>query len=148
MCQVHYVFIQSGNTSIKMMQKLYTHTERIFEKLTSTATYILGNSITFMIAILVVIIWLVNKLLYEQNIDDIIRDFMHGFIFLSLFIIQKSFNRFSAILHLKVNELVVSHESANNSVIDVEQKTEKEISELSKEYNELVEKVNDENSMR
>ncbi|MBK7763775.1 MAG: low affinity iron permease family protein [Bacteroidetes bacterium] len=124
-----------------MVKKFYSHTERIFERLAGTATYILGNSITFMIALIVVVIWLVNKLLYAQSIDDALRDFMHGFIFLSLFIIQKSFNRFSAILHLKVNELVVSHEGANNSVIDVEQKSEKEIAELSKEYTELIDKL-------
>jgi len=58
--------------------------------------------------------------------------------FLSLFIIQKSFNRFSASLHLKVNELVASHEPASNSVLNAEEKTEQEISQLTKEYSEQV----------
>jgi low affinity Fe/Cu permease len=58
-----------------------------------------------------------------------------------LFIIQKSFNKFSGSLHLKVNELVSSHEPANNSVINAEGKTEREITELSKEYSELAEQV-------
>jgi low affinity Fe/Cu permease len=83
---------------------------------------------------------------YKQNIDDSIRDLIHGVTFLSLFIIQKSFNRFSAILHLKVNELVSSHESANNSVMNLEIKTEQELVELNKEYEELVAKVENEKS--
>lgn len=70
-----------------------------------------------------------------------IGDLILGVTFLSLFIIQKSFNRFSGSLHLKVNELVASHERASNSVINVEQKTEAEITELSKEYAELAEIV-------
>ncbi|MEN9908007.1 MAG: hypothetical protein RLZZ540_1156 [Bacteroidota bacterium] len=44
-------------------------------------------------------------------------------------------------MHLKVNELVSSHEPANNSVINAEGKTEREITELSKEYSELAEQV-------
>ena len=64
------------------------------------------------------------------------------------FIIQKSFNRFSASLHLKVNELVASHEPASNSVINAEEKTEHEITQLSKEYTELAEwvKMDEENN--
>ncbi len=129
------------------MNKIYKQTELIFEKLTSTATAILGNSITFIVALCLVIFWLTNKMFYKQSIDDSIRDVIHGITFLSLFIIQKSFNRFSAILHLKVNELVVSHETARNDVINVEMKTELEITELSKEYAELAEhakEINDE----
>jgi low affinity Fe/Cu permease len=128
------------------MNKHYLTIERQFERLTSIATIILGNSITFIIALCVVIFWLTNKMFYKQNIDDSIRDLIHGVTFLSLFIIQKSFNRFSAILHLKINELVSSHESANNSVMNLEIKTEQELVELNKEYEELVAKVENEKS--
>ncbi len=112
-----------------------------FEKITSIATTILGNSITFAIALCTVIFWLTSKHFFAQSFHECIRDAIHGFIFLSLFIIQKSFNRFVASLHLKVNELVASHESASNAVINVETKTEHEITELSKEYIQLVEQV-------
>ena len=126
------------------MKNIYRHTERGFEKLASVAIAILGNSITFIIALCLVIFWLSNKQFYMQNIHAIIGDVILGVAFLSLFIIQKSFNRFSASLHLKVNELVASHENASNAVINVEEKTEQEITELSKEYNELAEKVKEE----
>jgi low affinity Fe/Cu permease len=56
---------------------------------------------------------------------------------LSLFIIQKSFNRFSAFLHIKVNELIVSNKTADNSVIHMENKTEQELVEIVKEQLEL-----------
>ena len=120
------------------MKRHYQKLELIFEKLTAIATVILGNSITFIIALCLVVFWLGNKMFYKQSIDDSIRDLIHGVTFLSLFIIQKSFNRFSAILHLKVNELVSSNESANNAVMNLEIKTEQELMDLSKEYEELV----------
>ena len=76
-----------------------------------------------------------------QDIHYCIGDVILGVAFLSLFIIQKSFNRFSASLHLKVNELIASHEFASNAVIHAEEKTEQEINILSKEYAEIVEQA-------
>ena len=37
--------------------------------------------------------------------------------------------------------MISSHESASNTVINLEEKTELEIKELSKEYNELTDEV-------
>lgn len=123
------------------MKRVYNKLDKTFEKLVARATAVLGNSITFVIALGVVIFWLTNKLFYTQDIHDRIGDVILGVTFLSLFIIQKSFNRFSASLHLKVNELVMSHEPANNTVIHAEDRTEKELRELSKKYLELIEEI-------
>jgi low affinity Fe/Cu permease len=119
------------------MKRIYRRVETSFEKLTNLATNVLGNSITFMFALGMIVFWLVNKEFYMQDIRDSIRDIIHGTTFLSLFIIQKSFNRFSALLHLKVNELVSSHEPARNAVLNMENKTEHELIILAKEYTEL-----------
>lgn len=132
--------------SEKMMKNIYRYTENWFEKLVSFAIAVLGNSITFLIALCLVIFWFTNKKFYTQDIHSSIGDVILGVAFLSLFIIQKSFNRFSASLHLKVNELVASHEPANNAVINLEQKTEHEISELTKEYDELAERTKENKS--
>lgn len=119
------------------MHATYWKIDKLFEKLTSLATSILGNPFTFVFAFCVVIFWLSNKQFFQQDIHQQIGDVILGVTFLSLFIIQKSFNRFSASLHLKVNELVASHEPASNALINIEVKTEHEIIELSKEYAEL-----------
>jgi len=126
---------------VQKIRNLYCYTEKIFERLVSLATSILGNSITFLAAFCLVLFWWINNLMTTNDVHQIIGDIIFGITFLSLFIIQKSFNRFSASLHLKVNELVSSHEPANNSVMNTEEKTEREIAELSKEYTDLVEQV-------
>jgi low affinity Fe/Cu permease len=123
------------------MIKIYSTLEQLFEKLTSTATAILGNSITFIVALCLVLWWWINNLFTTRDVHQIIGDIIFGVTFLSLFIIQKSFNRFSASLHLKINELVSSHETASNAVLNADEKTEREITELSKEYSELAEKI-------
>ncbi len=115
--------------------------ERGFEKLTSVVTAVFGNSITFIIALLTVLFWLSNKRFYTEDIHIEIGDVILGVTFLTLFIIQKSFIHFSASLHLKINELVASNNAASNAVINAEEKTEEEITELSKEYTELVEQI-------
>jgi low affinity Fe/Cu permease len=123
------------------MKNMYRHTERIFEKLTSSITSILGNSITFILALIMVIFWWSNDSFTKDGIHQTIGDIIFGTTFLSLFVIQKSFNRFSALLHLKINELITSHEPASNAVIHAEAKTEKEITELAKEYSDLAEQT-------
>lgn len=123
------------------MVKIYSHLESVFEKLTSVATSILGNSITFLVAFALVLYWWTTSFFATRDMHQIIGDIIFGTTFLSLFIIQKSFNKFSASLHLKINELVSSHDTASNAVMNVEAKTEREITELSKEYSELAEKI-------
>ncbi len=125
------------------MIAIYIKIEKFFEKVTFLITTILGSSITFFLAFLMVVFWFFNRSYSNHDINEVIRDFIHGITFLSLFVIQKEFSRFSGSLHLKVNELVASTESASNSVINVESKTEIEIHELQKEYAELAEKVED-----
>ncbi len=67
-----------------------------------------------------------------------IKDVFFSITFLSFFIIQKSFNRFSASLHIKLNELIVAHEHASNHLVRAEEKTEEELKELSKKHEELI----------
>ena len=84
----------------------------MFDKIAAVLMAILGNSITFTIALITIIFWLTNKRFCAENIHSRIGDAILGIIFLSLFIIQKSFHRFSASLYLQVHELVSSHETA------------------------------------
>ena len=123
------------------MKKVYIAIERVFEKLTSLVTTILGNSITFILALLLVLFWWVLGVFNSNDLHQNIGDFIFGTTFLCLFIIQKSFNRYSALIHLKINELISSHEAANNEVMNTYEKTEQEIIALSKEYIDLEEEI-------
>jgi len=123
------------------MKEVYAAIERLFELLTLKATKVLGNSITFILAFCLVFFWWIHSFIISRNLHDCIGDFIFGTTFLSLFIIQKSFNRYSALVHLKMNELISSHEPANNAVMDTSEKTEKEIIALSNEYLEMEEQA-------
>jgi low affinity Fe/Cu permease len=119
------------------MKNLYRNTKTIFEKLTLVITAIIGSSFTFILALGIIIFFLSNRAFHMHDVQEFIRDVIHAVTFLSLFVIQKEFNRFSAALHLKVNELVASHKQADNSVLN--------ITELAKEYKERAENASHKN---
>ncbi len=108
--------------------------EKEFENVTALATKILGSTFTFLIALCLVLYWWATNLFTSNDSHQNIGDIIFGTTFLSLFLIQKSFNRYSALINLKLNELVSSNQEANNSVMNTQKKTESEITELVKEY--------------
>ena len=57
--------------------------------------------------------------------------------FLMVFLIQRSQNKDSLAIHLKLNELVAALEGASNRLIDVESLTEKELATLRRHFHEL-----------
>jgi low affinity Fe/Cu permease len=104
----------------------------------------LGSTITFLLALALVMYWWITNLFTSHDVHQNIGDIIFGTTFLSLFLIQKSFNRYSALMHLKLNELVSSNNEANNAVLNTHKKTESEITEMVKEYiEEEIERIED-----
>ncbi|MDB5198509.1 MAG: hypothetical protein JWO92_472 [Chitinophagaceae bacterium] len=130
------------------MKTLYKTIETAFEKFSFAATRVLGNSITFILALLLVARYFTDDKVYTKPRHQIIMDVIFSITFLSIFIIQKSVNRFSAALHLKMNELVASQDNASNRIINVEEKTEEEIRDLAKHYTKIAENVKGSGSMQ
>ncbi|HEY0243991.1 MAG TPA: low affinity iron permease family protein, partial [Mucilaginibacter sp.] len=57
--------------------------------------------------------------------------------FLMVFLIQKSQNKDSKAVHLKLNELLASHQGASNRMVSLEDLTEIELDQLHKFYVQL-----------
>ena len=127
---------------------LYRAIEKSFEKFSYKATRVLGNSITFIIALVLVVRYFTDPKVYTQPRHNIIMDVIFSVTFLSIFIIQKSVNRFSAALHLKMNELVASHDTASNRIINIEEKSEEEIRDLAKHYSTIAENAKTSDTMQ
>lgn len=122
------------------MKTIYLELEKFFEKVVAAISFILGNSITFFIVTTTIIFWFANIDYINEPINDIIRDYIHGLSFLTLFVIQKAFNHFSGSLYIKLNELLVSQSNTKNDVINVETKSEHEIKSIQRDYSELADK--------
>ncbi|MEO7923443.1 MAG: low affinity iron permease family protein [Chitinophagaceae bacterium] len=128
------------------MRGIYKKTEKAFEIFSGAALKIFSSSFTFILAIVLVIIYLVETPFSKQTFHNSIYDFILCFTFLGFFIIQKALNKFNAALHLKINELLSTHDKASNRMVSIEKKSEAELHELAKHYStfgDLAEKEGD-----
>ena len=113
----------------------------IFEKLAHQATIFSGSTSAFIIALLVVALWLLTGKLfdYSDTWQLVINTGTTIVTFLMVFLIQRSQNKDSRAIHLKLNELVAALEGPSNRLIDVEELTESELEALSVYYRKLAE---------
>lgn len=120
-----------------------------YEKFSSAVTKSTGSSAAFIIAALSVIVWLVSGPFfgYSDTWQLVINTSTTIITFLMVFLIQRSQNKESLAIQLKLNELIASSRQASNRLIDVEDLTEDEMKALSKFYSELVKISKQENNI-
>lgn len=113
----------------------------IFETLAGACTRFAGSTSAFMIALVVIVAWLVTGPLFDfsDTWQLVINTGTTIVTFLMVFLIQRSQNKDSRAVHLKLNELVASLHGPSNRLIDVEAMTEEELLQLSKYYKRLSE---------
>jgi low affinity Fe/Cu permease len=98
-----------------------------------------GSTGAFVIAFIFVFIWAVSGPLFHfsQNWQLVINTSTTIITFLMVFLIQKSQNKDSLAIQLKLNELVAAHEFASNRLVSVEDMTEDELRAIKKYYSKL-----------
>jgi low affinity Fe/Cu permease len=113
--------------------------KNLFEKFSNWATVATGSSGAFIGAMAVIIIWIVTGPLfhYSDTWQLVINTGTTIITFLMVFLIQKSQNKDSKAVHLKLNELLASHDGASNRMVNIEDLTERELDQLYKFYIKL-----------
>src|ERR1700753_173225 len=113
--------------------------KNLFERFANWATIATGSSAAFIIAISVIVIWGVTGPVfhYSDTWQLIINTGTTIITFLMVFLIQKAQNKDSKAVHLKLNELLASHQGASNRMVNLEDLTEKELDQLHKFYVQL-----------
>ncbi|SDE95643.1 Low affinity Fe/Cu permease [Mucilaginibacter pineti] len=119
-----------------------------FERFSNWATTATGSSAAFIIAALTILVWAVTGPVfqYSETWQLIINTGTTIVTFLMVFLIQKAQNKDSKAVHLKLNELLASHEGTSNRMVNIEDLTEEELDHLYKFYirlSELAQKEND-----
>ena len=112
--------------------------EQWFESMVSIALKIYGHPFTFVIAFFLVLFFLAQSIKNYTYLQELIRDIILSITFLSFFIIQKAVNKTSASIRIKINELILSHDKANNDLLGIEEKTETELEELTDKHKDQV----------
>src|SRR6201996_1684339 len=116
-----------------------TNKKNLFERFANWATIATGSSAAFITAITVIVIWGVTGPIfkYSDTWQLIINTGTTIITFLMVFLIQKSQNKDSKAVHLKLNELLASHEGTSNRMVNIEDLTEAELDHLYKFYIKL-----------
>lgn len=111
----------------------------IFEELSRFSTAFTGTTGAFILALCVIVAWLITGPLFgfSNSWQLVINTGTTIITFLMVFLIQRTQNKDSKAVHLKLNELVASLKGPSNRLIDVEELTEKELETLSHYYKHL-----------
>src|SRR5256885_3918496 len=123
-----------------MVRKKRKRLGQILERFSRKVTEATGTSTAFIIALLVIILWIATGPLFHfsDSWQLVINTGTTIVTFLMVFLIQRSQNKDALAIHLKLNEIVAALEGASNRLIDVEDLTEGEIETLHKHYRALV----------
>jgi low affinity Fe/Cu permease len=121
----------------------------LFQKMSNKVTKITGSPIAFITALLVVIIWGITGPLfhYSDTWQLVINTGTTIITFLMVFIIQQSQNKDTVAIHLKLNELIASHERASNRLVDIEDLTDEELQKIKAFYVTISELAEEENEV-
>ncbi|MFT3904982.1 MAG: low affinity iron permease family protein [Steroidobacteraceae bacterium] len=122
----------------------------VFDHFAGRMTQLAGSSWAFGIAVLIVLIWVATGPMFHfsDSWQIVINTGTTIVTFLMVFLIQQSQNKDSVAIHIKLNELLASHEMASNRVVAIEDLDEAELRTLRQFYCHLAQLAAREGSVK
>jgi low affinity Fe/Cu permease len=110
-----------------------------FEAFASRITHATGTTTAFILACTSIILWIVTGPIFKfsDTWQLVINTGTTIITFLMVFLIQKTQNKDSIAIQIKLNELVAASSKASNRIVSAEDMTEEELIVLSKYYTKL-----------
>ena len=110
-----------------------------FETVSTVVTRWTGSTPAFGVACAVIVVWAILGPVFHfsDTWQLVINTGTTIVTFLMVFLIQRSQNKDSLAIHIKLNEIVAALEGASNRLIDAESLSEDELRTLEKYYSEL-----------
>lgn len=121
------------------MAKKKSESPDIFEKIALVLTKFSGSTPAFVMSLSIIIIWALSGPFfdYSEVWQLVINTGTTIITFLMVFLIQRTQNKDSMAIQLKLNEIIASIEGASNRLVDVEDISEAELETLKKHYQKL-----------
>lgn len=112
-----------------------------FERMATKITAWTGSSTAFAVAFGVILVWGITGPIfgYSDTWQLVINTGTTIVTFLMVFLIQKSQNKDSKAIQLKLNELLAASKYASNRMVDIEDLSENELDVLRKFYQKIAE---------
>jgi len=110
--------------------------QSLFTRMAMAVAKAAGKPATFMVAVLVVIVWAASGPLFGfgDTWQLVINTGTTIVTFLMVFLIQNTQNRDTEAMQIKLDELIHAIKEANNSLLDLEELDEKELDRIKKTY--------------
>ena len=110
-----------------------------FEGFSKTITRWTGGTGAFACALGIIVLWgMVGPVFHFSDTWQLVINTATSLVtFLMVFLIQRSQNKDSLAVHIKLNEIVAAMQGASNRLIDVETLSERELTTLHRFYGEL-----------
>lgn len=112
---------------------------KFFTRFASRTSALSGHYLTFALALLIIIVWAASGPLFKFSAtwQLVINTGTTIVTFLMVFLIQNTQNRDALAVHLKLDEIIKSIESADNALIRAEDETDVQMAELKAKYADL-----------
>ncbi|MEO6038506.1 MAG: low affinity iron permease family protein [Saprospiraceae bacterium] len=113
--------------------------KRFFEDAARKIAEYAGKPVTFTIAVMMIIVWAVTGPIFDfsDTWQLVINTSTTIITFLMVFLVQSAQNRDAKALQLKLDELILKLDNADNVMIDIEELGEEELADLSAKYKEI-----------
>jgi low affinity Fe/Cu permease len=115
----------------------------LFSRFAKRTAHASGHPITFLAAVLVIVVWAVSGPLFgfSDTWQLVINTGTTIVTFLMVFLIQNTQNRDSEAMHLKLDELIRALKGAHNALLDLEELGDEELERVRGDYAKLAEKA-------
>ncbi len=112
------------------------HESSFFGRFAKWTAHAMGRPSTFVIALLVVLVWAITGPIFEfhDTWQLVINTGTTIVTFLMVFLIQNTQNRESLALQLKLDELIRATQGAHNTLLDLEELTEDDLNRIRAAY--------------
>ena len=114
-----------------------------FTRFAGGAAHVTGKPATFMLALLIVLVWGITGPLFgfSDTWQLVINTGTTIITFLMVFLIQNTQNRDSQAVQVKLDELIRAFEGAHNALLDLEELDDKTLDAARARYRKLAEKA-------
>lgn len=128
----------SGNES-NLSKDVIEDDVNFFSKLTKVTSGVVASPVSFILAFVFIIIWaMTGYILHYSNTWQLLMNTTSSIVtFLLVFLIQNTQNRDTAMIKIKLDELIRSNHIAKNFTIDLESLSDKQLKKLQEFYEDL-----------
>ena len=116
-----------------------------FARLATAASRTTGKPITFVIAVVAIVIWAASGPLFgfSDTWQLVVNTATTIITFLMVFLIQNTQNRDAEAMHIKLDELIRAVRGAQNTLLDLEELDDVELDRIRASYEELARQARD-----